>query len=70
MELGTRLAAWRKHRGLKQRHVADVADVGVTTVSMWENGHAAPKHAHLVAVVDLFGITMERFYGRLPKVRA
>lgn len=69
MDLGTRIVAWRRKRGLRQQALADAADVGVSAVSMWEKNHAAPKQKHLVAIVDLFGITMERFYGPVPKLK-
>lgn len=70
MDLGARIAAWRKHFGLPQRDLAVAAGVTVSAVSYWESGKTTPTQANLAAIVEAFGLTMERFYGRVPKARA
>lgn len=72
MELGARMAAWRKHKGLTQLQVAQACDppVTVAAVSYWESNDTSPSQAHLRDFVKLLGITMERFYGRVPRSRA
>jgi DNA-binding XRE family transcriptional regulator len=73
MDLGTRIAAWRKAKGLTQRTLADAAGVTVAAVSQWESGgkhHCLPSQSSLSAVVERLGVTMEQFYGRIPRRRA
>lgn len=70
MDLPIRIAAWRSLRGLPMRVLAEACDVTVSAVSHWESGKATPSPKHLATiVVDVFGITMQRFYGRIPRLR-
>lgn len=70
MELGIRLAAWRKSKGLSQGYVAKALGITRAAVSQWEDGTTQPTQDNLARVVELFEISMERFYGRLPKAKA
>jgi transcriptional regulator with XRE-family HTH domain len=69
VELGERIKLWRKARGLTQQDLAETCDITVSAVSLWESGGGISQK-HLALVVDLFGVSMERFYGRVPKARA
>lgn len=64
------MVSWRKAKNLTQRDIADACDVGVPAVSQWETGKSTPSQAHLAAAVARMGLTMARFYGRVPKSRA
>lgn len=57
---------------MTQRALAAAADVTVSAVSLWESGdrQTSPSQKHLAAVVSAMGLTMERFYGRVPKAKA
>lgn len=70
MDLSIRIAAWRKARGLSQSVLAVAAGVTVSAVSKWEAGAAAPSQSHLTAIIDRMGLSMARFYGRVPRARA
>lgn len=73
MELGVRIAGWRKAKGLTQRELAERIGVSPAAVYQWEGcGDAKTKPAlvHLEKLVDVLGISMERFYGRVPKPKA
>jgi transcriptional regulator with XRE-family HTH domain len=70
MELGERIAAWRKAKGLTQREVAETVGVTPAAIYQWEDGTTKPGLSHLENFVQLLGITMERFYGRVPKAKA
>ena len=70
MNLGVRIKSWRKARGLTQQDLAQVCNITCGAVSLWESGLAAPSQRHLGEIVGLFGISMERFYGRVPKKKA
>lgn len=67
MDLGTRIAAWRKFKGLTQQQVAKACGVSVSAVSYWESNETSPSQDHLAEFVELLGISMERFYGRVPR---
>jgi len=70
MELGERIAGWRKAKGLTQRELAAKIGVSTAAVYQWEGtgeSKTAPSVANLERLVSTLGITMERFYGRVPK---
>lgn len=67
MELGSRIAAWRHFKGLQQKELAEAVGVTAGAVSQWESGTFVPTHTNIAAVCDALGITMERFFGRVPK---
>ena len=69
MDLGTRIAQWRRARGLTQRDLANAVGVSVSAVSYWESNTHPPSQKHLDAIVRALGLTMERFYGRIPTVK-
>jgi transcriptional regulator with XRE-family HTH domain len=69
MELGPRIAAWRKHRGLSQRKLAALIEVTPQAVCMWESGASwrnLPSTKNLNKLVAALGLTMQRFYGPPP----
>lgn len=73
MDLGQRIAAWRKQKRLTQKQLARKIGVVPATVCFWEGAGATrhfPTQENLQKIVKALGLTMERFYGRLPKPRA
>lgn len=68
VDLGQRIATWRKAKKLTQQDLAEVCDISVAAVSYWESGDTAPSQKHLNQIVELFDVSMERFYGSLPKL--
>jgi transcriptional regulator with XRE-family HTH domain len=70
MDLGERIAAWRKAKGLTQRQLAAIVEVTHAAVGQWESGKTSPLQEHLDAIVKHLGITMEKFYGRVPPSKA
>lgn len=78
MDIGTRIAAWRRSKGLSVQELAVAADVTAAAVYQWENGlkkkgrpreKIKPSLDKLEKVVAALGLTMEQFYGRTPKTR-
>ncbi len=69
MNTGARIAAWRKHRRMSQRELAKAVGVTQGAVAQWE-GEGTPSLDNLGKIVDVLGLTMERFFGRLPKREA
>lgn len=70
MDLPIRIASWRRAKGLTQRDIATACGVGTPAVSMWETGASTPSPRHLAAAVARLGLTMAKFYGRVPRVAA
>jgi transcriptional regulator with XRE-family HTH domain len=70
MDLGARLAAWRRSKGISQRDLAKSLGITHAAISQWEDGATQPTQENLAKVVDLFGLTMEKFYGRIPAAKA
>jgi len=70
MELGERLAAWRKIRGLSQGDVAKALGITRAAVSQWEDTEeskrTSPTQAHLNAFVALIGVSLAEFHGAVP----
>ena len=69
MELHSRIAAWRKAKGLSQRQLAEKCDVTVSAVSYWESGATAPSQKNIGKVVEALGLDMAEFYGDIPKAK-
>ena len=83
MDVGIRIKAWREAKGMSRQELADRVPrypsapdgetISVAAVYQWEGtgeSKTTPSVPHLEAVVAAFGITMERFYGRIPKAKA
>lgn len=69
--LAARLVYWRKARKLTQAQLAKRIDVTQSALSHWESegdDHTDPSQANLEKLVGALDLTMEKFYGRLPKV--
>lgn len=68
-ELTKRLITWRLSKNLSQTSVAKAAGISVSSLSLNESGRTEPSHDNLTAIVERgLGISMARFYGRLPRL--
>lgn len=57
---------------MTQGQLAEAIGVTRSAVCMWEGRGEyknSPSQGHLAAAVEALGLTMERFYGRIPKER-
>lgn len=73
MELGERIAAWRKWKGWTVPRLAEAVGVTAAAAYQWEGtgkAKTSPAQPTLEKIVAALGLTMERFYGRLPKAKA
>jgi len=73
MDLGERIATWRKARGMSQGALARAVGVTRAAVSQWEDlseEGTAPSQANLERVVAALNTTMAAFYGAIPKRKA
>ena len=59
MSLGEKLNTLRRRAGLSQEQLADRLGVTRQSVSKWESGQAAPELGKLVALSELFGVSVD-----------
>lgn len=67
MNLGARLAGWLKAKGKTPRQLAVSLGVTPAAVYFWITGQTTPTQDNLAKAVEWLGITMEAFYGSIPK---
>ncbi|MBE6558614.1 MAG: helix-turn-helix domain-containing protein [Ruminococcaceae bacterium] len=59
MTIGERIAELRKGHGYSQEYVAEKLDVSRQAVSKWECDASAPDTYNLIALAELFGVSVE-----------
>lgn len=59
MEFNNRLYQLRKQKGLSQEELASRLNVSRQTVSKWEVGDSTPDMEKLIAMSDLFGVSLD-----------
>ena len=59
MEFNNKLYELRKQKGFSQEELANRLNVSRQTVSKWEVGDSTPDMEKLVAIRDLFGISLD-----------
>ena len=60
MEFNNKLYELRKQKGFSQEELANRLNVSRQTVSKWEVGDSTPDMEKLVAMSDLFGISLDK----------
>ena len=59
MSIGKRISDLRKQYSYSQEYVADKVNVSRQAVSKWERDQAAPDTYNLIALAELFNVTVE-----------
>ena len=59
MEFHNKLYNLRKQRGLSQEELANRLNVSRQTISKWEVGDSTPEMEKLIAISDLFGVSLD-----------
>ena len=59
MEFHNKLYNLRKQKGLSQEELANRLNVSRQTISKWEVGDATPDMEKLIAISDMFGISLD-----------
>ena len=59
-----RIRAYRKERKWTQEELAEKIGVERSAVAKWESGKIQPQAAHLIALAELFGCTVDEILGR------
>lgn len=62
-ELGTRIRALRKERGLSQEALAQALEVSRQAVTKWEDSSSLPSTANLFALSGFFGVPLAELTG-------
>jgi transcriptional regulator with XRE-family HTH domain len=62
--VGKKIRELRAARGLTQQQLANLVDVTVTAVSMWENGVRVPYLETASRLADVLGCTIDEIAGR------
>lgn len=57
--IGSRISALRKEHGFSQEYVAEKLDVSRQAVSKWEQDLCAPDTYNLIALAELFSVSVE-----------
>ena len=69
MEFNNKLYELRKQKGFSQEELANRLNVSRQTVSKWEVGESTPDMEKLVAISDLFGVSLDELVkGEEPKM--
>lgn len=63
MKFGKRLKNLRISRNLTQKDIADLLNVGVTTISNYETGRNEPSHEKLKILANYFNTTTDYLLG-------
>ena len=64
MEFGKILHELRRQHGYTQQQLANALSLAKSTVCMYERGERIPPYKTMRAIADLFGVDMNRLYGR------
>ena len=59
MDFNNKLYELRKQKGLSQEELANRLNVSRQTISKWEVGDSSPDMEKLVAMSDLFGVSLD-----------
>ena len=62
--MGSMIARLRKEKGMTQEQLANELGITYQAVSKWENGLSSPDISALPLLADLFGVPIDRFFGR------
>ncbi|MDE6665313.1 MAG: helix-turn-helix domain-containing protein [Ruminococcus sp.] len=67
MEFNNKLYHLRKQKGLSQEELANCLNVSRQTISKWEVGDSTPDMEKLIAISDLFEISLDELVmGKVP----
>ncbi|MCL2694450.1 MAG: helix-turn-helix domain-containing protein [Oscillospiraceae bacterium] len=59
MKFNEKLQQLRKEKGMSQEGLAELLDVSRQTVSKWESGQSYPETEKMIALSEIFGVTLD-----------
>ena len=69
MTLGNKIANYRKNKNITQEALAQQLGVTNQAVSKWESDICCPDVMLLPKIADIFGVSIDELFGRMPKTR-
>lgn len=67
---GVMIQKLRKENRYSQKNLSDHLGIGVSTISMWESEKREPDYAHLMAIAELFHVSVDYIlYGKVDEVK-
>lgn len=67
MSVGSRIAKYRKELNMSQEALGDKLQVSRQAVYKWESDQSLPDTANMIALCELFGITLDELIGKQVK---
>ena len=64
MEFKDSLRALRQEKGFTQGSLAEKLNISLKTVSHWETGYTEPSVSQLIALAELYGVSLDELVGR------
>lgn len=68
VEIAQRLAELRRERGFSQEGLAEQLGLSRQAVSKWERAESAPDMGNLIALADLYEVTLDELLRVSPEV--
>lgn len=62
--LSENLKQYRKSKGLSQEKIAEMLGVSRQAVTKWENGQTTPSSDNLIALADLYQVSLDELLGK------
>lgn len=66
MDFADKLQSYRKQRGMSQENLAEVIGVSRQAVSKWESGQSYPEMDKMIALSELFHVTLDHLVKDVP----
>lgn len=64
MDLKDSLKAMRIERSITQEQLAKKLNISLKTISHWETGYTEPSITQLIALADLYAVSLDDLVGR------
>lgn len=64
MKLKESLKAMRIERSITQEQLAKKLNISLKTISHWETGYTEPSLTQLIAIADLYSVSLDELIGR------
>ncbi len=66
MDFADKLQSYRKQKGMSQENLAELIGVSRQAVSKWESGQSYPEMDKMIAISDLFHVTVDHLVKDTP----
>jgi transcriptional regulator with XRE-family HTH domain len=63
IQTANRLIALRKQQNMSQEQLAEALDVSRQAISKWERGESSPDTDNLIALAEIYGISLDELVG-------